>query len=50
MKSVDVRMTSQNSLKMFPLSAALEVTGVKPGKFHRHLYGGVLGKALEKDG
>ncbi len=43
-------MTSQSTTTMFPLSAALEVAGVKPGKFHRHLYGGILGKALAQDG
>jgi len=43
-------MDNLNSSKMYPLSTALDVAGVKPGKFHRHFYGGVLGKAMEGDG
>lgn len=43
-------MDTPTTRTMYPLSAALDVAGVKPGKFHRHFYGGVLGKALERDG
>lgn len=43
-------MDTHTTRTMYPLSAALDVSGVKPGKFHRHFYGGVLGKALERDG
>lgn len=42
-------MDNANNQEMYPLTTALNVAGVKPGKFHRHFYGGVLGKALEHD-
>ncbi len=35
---------------MYPLSVALEVAELKPGRFHRHFYGGALGKALAEAG
>ncbi|MBB05176.1 MAG: hypothetical protein CML03_06630 [Pseudooceanicola sp.] len=43
-------MTNQTDQLMYRLSAALEAAGVKPGKFHRQFYDGVLGQALKSDG
>lgn len=43
-------MRPQDTTKMYPLADALEVAGVKPGKFHRHFYGGALGNALAQAG
>jgi hypothetical protein len=40
----------QEEQELYPLSVALEVAGVKPGKFHRHLYGGALGRSLAEAG
>ncbi|WP_299636400.1 hypothetical protein [uncultured Ruegeria sp.] len=34
----------------YPLPTALEVAGVKPGRFHRHYYGGALCEALSRGG
>jgi len=34
----------------YPLSRALEVAGVKPGRFHRHFYSGALCEALSRGG
>lgn len=43
-------MTTQTDQPMYRLSAALEAAGVKPGKFHRQFYDGVLRQALKTDG
>lgn len=43
-------MTTQADRPMYRLSVALEAAGVKPGKFHRQFYDGVLGEALKTDG
>lgn len=43
-------MHNASTETIYPLAAALEVAGVKPGKFHRHFYGGALGNALAKAG
>jgi len=43
-------MTTQADQPMYRLSAALEAAGVKPGKFHRQFYDGVLGEVLKTDG
>lgn len=43
-------MYSTSTETISPLAAALEAAGVKPGKFHRHFYGGALGNALAEAG
>lgn len=43
-------LDNQVDQPMYRLSLALEVAGVKLGKFHRQFYDGVLGHALKTDG
>jgi hypothetical protein len=43
-------MQAQTSNTFYQLSAVLDMAGVKPGRFHRHFYGGALGNILAEAG
>jgi hypothetical protein len=43
-------MTKKTDQPMYRRSVALKAAGVKPSKFHRQFYDGVLGNALKTNG